>query len=104
MPGVDFRMIRTAVSMRQVLELVKFVPSEVQGDQLRGPCPIHGSTSAGSRSFSANLNKNTFRCFSCGRQGNQLDLWVAVTDQTLHEAAIDLCEKLQVTIPTIRPR
>lgn len=45
MPGLDFQAIRAAVSISQVLELLGFVASEQSGDQVRGPCPVHGSTS-----------------------------------------------------------
>ena len=79
-----------------------FVPRESSGDQLRGPCPIHGSSSPKSRSFSANVGRNAYRCFKCDSSGNQLDLWAAVTKMDLHAAAIDLCEKAQVDIPWIR--
>ena len=73
MPGIDFHAVRSEVSMKEVLELLGFVPAARRGDQVRGACPIHGSTSPRSRSFSANLGKNTFRCFKCGSEGNQLD-------------------------------
>ena len=35
-------------------------------------------------------------------EGNQLDLWAAVTKMDLHAAAIDLCEKARVDSPWIR--
>jgi DNA primase len=87
-----------------VLELIGFVPSQPHGDQLRGACPIHGSTSRKSRIFSVNLARNAFRCFTCGSSGNQLDLWAAVTKTDLHAATIQLCERLQIGIPWIAPR
>ena len=88
--------------MAQVLELIGFVAHESSGDQLRGPCPIHGSSSPKSRSFSVNVQRNTYQCFKCGSLGNQLDLWAAVTKTDLHTATIDLCEKAHVDIPWIR--
>ena len=100
-PGVDFHAVRSQVSILQVLELLGFAPASTSGSQVRGACPIHGSTSPQSRSFSANLGKNTYRCFKCGSEGNQLDLWAAATNQSLYDGAIDLCEKLHVEIPLI---
>ncbi len=100
-PGVDFQAVRSQISMHQVLDLLGFVPASTRGDQVRGSCPIHGSTSPQSRSFSANLAKNMYRQFKCESQGNQLDLWAAATNQSLHDAAIDLCEKTHVEIPWI---
>lgn len=99
--GVDFQAVRVQTSMRKVLELLYFEPVETRGDQVRGACPVHGSTSPRSRSFSANLAKNAYRCFKCQSQGNHLDLWAATTNQSLYLAANDLCEKLQIERPRI---
>jgi DNA primase len=101
LPGVDFQAVRAKVSISDVLGLVGFTPCQTRGDQLRGPCPIHGSTSPGSRIFSVHLARNAFRCFKCGSSGNQLDLWAAVRKTTLHAATIDLCRRLQIDIPWI---
>ena len=100
---VDFRAVRALITLGQVLDLIQFVPSERRGNQLRGPCPIHKSTSAKSRSFSANLSKNAFRCFRCGASGNQLDLWAAVHAIDLHPAAFTICERVGVKIPELGP-
>jgi DNA primase len=99
MSGVDYAAVRSAVSMQQVLDLLGYVPALWQGDQVRGPCPIHHSKSAESRSFSADLERNAFRCFSCGAQGNQLDLWCQTQSLPLFEAALDLCRRLEVPVP-----
>ena len=104
MPGIDFSLLRNQVSMAQVLDLLDYVPTRRLGDQLRGPCPVHGSNSPRSRVFSANLSKNAYRCFGCGSAGNQLDLWVAVQSVNIHAAAIDLCERLGVQVPSIERR
>ncbi len=97
--GIDFQAVRSQVSLQQVLGLLDFVAATANGDQIRGGCPIHGSTSPRSRSFSANLSKNAYRCFKCESQGNQLDLWAAATNQTVYDAATDLCHKLHLEIP-----
>jgi hypothetical protein len=99
--GVDFQSVRSQTSMQQVLELLEFDPVEARGDQLRGACPVHRSTSSSSRSFSANLSKNTFRCFKCQAQGNHLDLWAAATNQKLYDAAVDLCQRVHIETPRV---
>ena len=99
--GVNFQAVRSQTSMQQVLELLEFDPTESHGDQLRGACPVHGSDSPSSRSFSANLVKNTYRCFKCESQGNYLDLWAAATSQGLHDAAKDLCQRLHIETPFV---
>ena len=101
MPGVDFRAIRAAVSIAQVLERVDFQSSRaIRRSTTRGGCPVHGASSPKSRSFSVNLTKNTDPCFKCGSQGNALDLWAAATQTPLYEAAITLCEKLNLNMPS----
>lgn len=101
MPSVDFQSVRAAISIANVLELLGFVAVERRGDQVRGRCPIHGSLSENSRSFSANLKTNAFRCFRCGAQGNQLDLWATVNNTDVHAAAITLCERLGLEVPQL---
>src|SRR5579863_3446590 len=101
MAGIDFQAIRAAVSLQAVLDLLRFAASERKADQLRGPCPIHGSQSPQSRSFSAILKRNAFRCFTCGAAGNQLDLWSRAQSLSLYDAAIDLCQRLQIPVPRL---
>ena len=102
MPGIDFTEVRARIHLADVLELAGFSVVGRMGHQVQGPCPVHGSSSPRSRSFSANLRRNTFRCFRCGAAGNQLDLWVAVSKLPWHEAAADLCARLGIEIPFIR--
>ena len=103
MPGVDFRQARASVSLAEVLDLLNFEARTRWGDQLRGPCPVHGSRSPTSRSFSAHLGKNVWHCFRCGAGGNALDLWAAVTQQSLHAAVLDLCQRLGRDVPWLPP-
>jgi DNA primase len=83
MPGVHFQEVRSCVSMAQVLTLLGFVAREVSRGEVRGACPVHGSAWQRSRSFSANLKKEVYRCFRCGSAGNHLDLYAAATHQSL---------------------
>lgn len=87
--------------MLDVLQLIGFEATATSGDQLRGPCPIHGSTSRASRIFSVHLSRNSYHCFKCGSKGNQLDLWAASSKTDLYRAAIDLCERCGHEIPWI---
>src|SRR5262245_40143569 len=102
MPGVDYAVVRSLVTMSSVLSLIGFVPSESLGAELRGPCPIHVSSSSTSRSFAGNIRKHNFHCFKCGAKGNQLDLWVAVAKLPIHQAARDLCEKSGISVPDVK--
>jgi putative transposase len=100
-PSIDFAAVRAAVTMAAVLQLLGFQANSTRGAQQRGPCPLHGSTSGTSRCFSANLDQNQFHCFKCGRSGNALDLWAQATNQTPYDAAVDLCERLHISLPIL---
>ena len=102
MPGVDFQILRTEITMSDVLEQLDFDASSRSGNQLRGPCPVHGSSSPDSRVFSVNLDKGRYYCHKCKSNGNHLELWAAVTKRSLYEAAIDLCKQLNKEVPWIK--
>ncbi len=103
LPAIDFAAVRAAISMTAVLQLLGFKPLTTQGAQQRGCCPLHGSTSGTSRCFSVNVNKAAFQCFKCKRAGNALDLWAQANHLTIHDAAISLCSRLNVPLPTLAP-
>lgn len=94
MPGIDFARLRTEITMREVLELLALEPASRSGDQLRGPCPVHGSPSSRSRSFSVDLTKGRYYCHKCHSCGNALELWAAVHKMTIYQSAIDVCRAL----------
>ena len=102
MPGVDFDIVRASIPIAQVLELVGFVALARTGNQLRGSCPLHRSTSTNSRTFSVNLDTNRYQCFKCKAAGGQLELWAAFQGITVYEAAIELCNRLGIDVPWIR--
>jgi putative transposase len=99
--AIDFAAVRAAVSMAAVLELLGFQAVSSRGAQQRGPCPLHGSNPGTSRCFSVNRDKQTFHCFKCGRSGNALDLWAQATQQTPYDAALDLCLRFSIPLPTL---
>jgi DNA primase len=101
MPGVDYQALRTNISMEDVLNQLGFVPASQSGDQLHGPCPVHGSMSSGSRSLSVNLETGRYYCHKCQSHGNQLELWAAVHRLPIYEAAINLCRALGRDVPWI---
>jgi hypothetical protein len=97
----QFDAVRVAITLAAVLQLLGFKANSTHGAQQRGPCPLHGSTSGTSRCFSANLEKEVFHCFKCGCSGNALDLWAKANRLTVYDAAIDLCERLGIPLPTL---
>jgi putative transposase len=104
-PSIDFSAVRALITLAEVLALLHFVPNRSRGAEQRGPCPVHGSSnSARSNCFSANIADNIWHCFKCGKGGNALDLWMAVTSQNAYDAAVDLCQRLGRPLPTKEPR
>jgi len=102
--AIDFTAVRAAITMAAVLDLLGFQARTKHGAQQRGPCPLHGSTSATSRCFSVNLDDQIFHCFKCGRSGNALDLWAQASRQTPYDAARDLCQRLNIALPSLLPQ
>jgi DNA primase len=99
MPAIDYRRAREQLRLADVLKLIGYQPRWRQGQQGRGPCPLHDSRSASSRVFSVHLGKNLFHCFRCGAGGNALDLWAALQRLPLHAAVLDLCRRLHEPVP-----
>ena len=102
-PAIDFVAVRAAVTIAQVLALLGFTPRSDRAGQQRGPCPLHGSTHGTACCFSVNTQAHTFHCFKCGRSGNALDLWAAANHLTPYDAALDLCQRLNVPLPLLPP-
>lgn len=101
MPGVDFDVLRRAITMQQVLDEIRFRATRRDGDQLRGPCPVHRSTSTRSSVFSVNLSTGRYYCRKCKSHGNQLELYAAMKSITLYQAAVDLCRAIDHDVPWI---
>jgi DNA primase len=99
MPLVDFRSARREVRLAAVLELLRWQARERRGEQVRGACPLHGSTSPRSRSLSAHLGRGVWRCFVCGAAGNALELWACATGQGLYPAVLQLYDRLGQAVP-----
>lgn len=102
-PAIDFAAVRAAITIAQVLTLLGFTPHSDYAGQQRGACPLHGSTRGTARCFSVNTHAHTFHCFKCGRSGNALDLWAAANRLSIYDAAIDLCQRLNIPLPTLAP-
>ncbi|HEX7448513.1 MAG TPA: CHC2 zinc finger domain-containing protein [Pirellulales bacterium] len=66
-----------------------------------GPCPVHGSTSPGSRTFSVNLDTGRYYCHKCQSHGHALELWAAVHKLAIYEAALELCRAVGRDVPWI---
>lgn len=104
MPAIDLALLRSQISMEQVLTLLGFVPRRRYGQWLRGPCPVHQSDRPQSRDFWVDLATHRYRCFKCHSAGRQLDLWAAAHGLSIHAAAVDLCQRLGIAVPRLASR
>ena len=103
MPLVDLREARREIRLSRVLELLGWQPRECRGEQVRGACVLHGSTSPRSRSFSAHLGRGVWQCFRCKASGNALELWARATGQSLYQAVLDLYDRLGQEVSWLQP-
>jgi len=87
---VDFKTIKSAVTMQMVLDRYGINWLRKNGDELRGRCPIHQGE--GQSTFHAHLTKNVFNCFSCKARGNVLDFVAAMEKCSVRDAGIKLKE------------
>lgn len=101
MAGVDFQTLRSQITMSDVLHPLGFVPTSRSASQRHGPCPVHGSRSLRSRTFSVNVTAGRYSCHKCPSHGNSIELWAAVHKLPLYEAAVDLCRVLGREVPWI---
>jgi DNA primase len=104
MPWLDLRQAWAELRLAEVLELLGWAARLRRGVQVRGPCPVHGSRSPTSRSFSAHLGKNVWQCFRCGASGNALDLWAQATGHELYPAVLELYHRLGRPLPAATGR
>ena len=103
MPGIDYRKLRAQITMVEVLDLLGLVVAARSAEQVRGECPLHQPSQKGShRSFSAQLGRKMYQCFKCGAKGNHLHLWAKATKQSLYQAALDLCARLNKKVPPLK--
>jgi transposase len=90
--SLDFAHLKSQLPMAKVLDHLG-ISARLRGGgaQRRCACPIHRGDGRG-RTFSVNLEQNVFCCFDscCGKQGDVIDLWAAVRQLSLREAALEL--------------
>jgi len=74
---IDFKQLREQLDLGDVLRHYGVQLKANAAGQHHGRCPLPGHPKDNtSLSFSANLRKKIWRCFSCGGSGNVLDLGV----------------------------
>jgi DNA primase len=89
---VDFKAVKAAITMEQVLEHYDILDKFKRGtDSLNGPCPIHKGSNP--TQFRISISKNIWNCFSeCKHGGNVLDFIARMDDVSIHAAALKAIE------------
>ncbi|MEI6076205.1 MAG: CHC2 zinc finger domain-containing protein [Verrucomicrobiota bacterium] len=85
---VDFKAIKAAITMEQVLQHYGLLDKFKRGtDSLNGPCPIHKGSNP--TQFRVSISKNIWNCFSeCKHGGNVLDFIAEMEKCSIHAAAL----------------
>lgn len=99
---VDFKAIKAAISMEQVLSHYNLMDKfKRSGDSLSGPCPIHGGSNP--TQFRVSISKNVWNCFSeCKHGGNTLDFIARMENVSIHAAALKAIEWFDLNAETVR--
>jgi DNA primase len=101
---VDFKAVKAAVTMPQVLEHYDLAESfKRTGNSLSGPCPLHNGQNR--TQFRVSLEKNCWNCFgTCNGGGNVLDFVARKEGCSLRDAAVKLCDWFQLPTQERPPR
>lgn len=84
---LNFKEIKEQADVRKVLSHCGLLEHlEARGDELVGWCPF-GEEHGKKDSFSMNVEKKNFQCFSCKARGSILDFVAKLKNGTLREAA-----------------
>jgi len=104
---IDFKQLRQGLKFRDLLSKYQIRLSiRQQGKQAVGPCPLPAhSGSRTKQSFSANLEKGLFQCFSCNSKGNALDFACLMEGRDpengaeLRRTALELAKEFKIETP-----
>ena len=89
---VDFKAIKTAITMEQLLGHYHILDQfKRTGESLNGPCPIHKGSNP--TQFRVSTTKNIWNCFSdCEHGGNTLDFIAKMEKCSIHAGALKAIE------------
>jgi len=92
MPWVDYRHIKAAVTMQQVLGRYGIELRPAGPHHLAGPCPLtgHGGDRSNRNAFHVDTEKNAFNCFTHCGGGNVLDFVAKMEGCSVRDAAAKL--------------
>lgn len=99
MPSIDFKALREQVPVTVALRVLGWKHNFSEPAGLRGPCPIHLSVRAKSRTFC--VGKGYWYCHACKKGGDAIALWAAIHRLPPYEAALMLCRDVGISPPLL---
>lgn len=101
---IDFETLKSTVSITELLESIPWKPVRTRrgGIELRGPCPIHKSSSPTSQILSVTPSRNIFKCFKCNAAGDTIALAAylfSIPQDQRVKAAVELCKQHGIAVP-----
>lgn len=96
---VDFKEVRKLIEPITALRLTGWRGRLEPCGQYRGPCPIHGSRSRGSRSFT--VSPTMMYCHSCKWSGDAIAFWARIHGIPILQAAHELCAVAGIQVPIL---
>ncbi len=94
--------IDTVLAAHDVVEVVgRYVPLKSAGRSYKALCPFHDEKTP---SFTVNPDRQTYKCFGCGKGGNVFRFLMDQEGLTFPEAVRLLAKERAITIPDTRGR
>ncbi len=84
---LNFAILKSQISVEDILTHYGWKKTTEQGAQMRGQCPL--CHHADERGFAANRTRNVYCCHRCGKKGNVVALLSDLSGKPFHEAAWD---------------
>lgn len=104
MPSVDFARVKELISLEEYLSVLGWKACRNEPTACRGPCVVHGSTNPKSRCLAVNFSRRCWFCQKCKIGGDVIDLYAAINNVEVHQAAIQLCQLFRVAVPELKER
>jgi len=99
---IDFEVLKSQLTIKEVLSAYGITHLKQAGQQLRGACPLHEGSN--DRQFVVWPEKNSWRCFgTCNRSGDIIQLVSLLLGVSNHQAAHDLARRFDLVVTSKAP-
>ena len=99
---IDFELLKSQLTIKEVLSAYGITHLKQAGQQLRGACPLHEGSN--DRQFVVWPEKNSWRCFgACNSSGDIIQLVSLLLGISNHQAAHDLTRRFDLMVTSKAP-